>query len=72
MIELDVWFMTRRFDFHNVISNYNNQIWIFVSAEVSVEILIDDEQFLHVRLWCLEWLEPCLATYVYAKCSIGD
>ena len=72
MISLEGRFMARRLGFKEVVSNCVNQIWFFWGPEVQCRVLIDHEQFLHLRLESNKWPKPFFVTAVYAKCDMVE
>ncbi|XP_059315388.1 uncharacterized protein LOC132065996 [Lycium ferocissimum] len=49
--------------------NCNGKIWFFVQHNVEVELLLDTEQSITVKLKFQEWNRDMVVTMVYAKCS---
>ncbi|XP_060210626.1 uncharacterized protein LOC132637573 [Lycium barbarum] len=50
-------------------SNCNGKIWFFVQHNVDVEILLDTEQSITVKLQFQDYSKDMVVTMVYAKCS---
>ncbi|XP_073051335.1 uncharacterized protein [Primulina eburnea] len=69
MSVLDPSSMTRRLGFHGVVSNVSNQIWVFFSEDVTVELVVDHEQFLHLKLSAPFLPSDVFCSFVYAKCD---
>ncbi|KZV35592.1 hypothetical protein F511_32758 [Dorcoceras hygrometricum] len=69
MIPLNHEYMKRMFGFRGVHANISNKIWIFVDDSISLEILQDHEQFLHVKMESPLFPSAVLVTVVYAKCT---
>ncbi|KAL0282700.1 UNVERIFIED_CONTAM: hypothetical protein Sradi_7254200 [Sesamum radiatum] len=61
--------MARRLGFLDVVSNCGNQIWFFWGPDVTCQVLVDQEQLLHVRIESNKWPKPLFVTAVYAKCD---
>ncbi|XP_060183051.1 uncharacterized protein LOC132613005 [Lycium barbarum] len=50
-------------------SNCNGKIWFFVQHNVDVEVLLDTEQSITVKLQFQDFNKDMVVTMVYAKCS---
>ncbi|XP_060200195.1 uncharacterized protein LOC132628431 [Lycium barbarum] len=50
-------------------SNCNGKIWFFVQHNVNVEVLLDTEQSITVKLQFQDFNKDMVVTMVYAKCS---
>ncbi|XP_060190609.1 uncharacterized protein LOC132619859 [Lycium barbarum] len=50
-------------------SNCNGKIWFFVQDNVDVEVLLDTEQYITVKLQFQDFNKEMVVTIVYAKCS---
>ncbi|KAL2248543.1 UNVERIFIED_CONTAM: putative ribonuclease H protein [Sesamum indicum] len=66
-VKLDEQYFCRRLGFDKVISNSNSKIWCFMKEDLDCEILISQEQFLHLRIFSDFWPNGILCTWVYAK-----
>lgn len=66
MVPLDHGFFCRRLGFSNVVNNTNNKIWCFTSYSMSLVVLKDHEQFLHVQIQSPLLPYPVFLTCVYA------
>lgn len=69
LVPLDEFVFLNKFKMDSVIANLNNKIWLFSSASFSVEVLVDNEQFLHCLVSSSQLPSDILLTVVYAKCS---
>lgn len=47
--------------------NINEKIWIFVQNNIQVEILVDFEQQITIKLKIMDDSQEMMITYVYAK-----
>ncbi|KAI3464221.1 hypothetical protein Pfo_020884 [Paulownia fortunei] len=54
------------------VANCSNKIWCFIDFDFDMEILIDHEQLLHMRIHSQLLPAPFLFTYIYAKCDIAS
>ncbi|PIN03582.1 hypothetical protein CDL12_23891 [Handroanthus impetiginosus] len=72
MTDLDTAYMTRRFNFSGVIANCANQIWCFFDDNLTVDVLMDTNQLLHVKVSSGQWKDPLFCSFIYAKCNRWD
>ncbi|KAL0283420.1 UNVERIFIED_CONTAM: hypothetical protein Sradi_7230400 [Sesamum radiatum] len=57
----------RRLGFDKVVCNTNSKIWCFTKNDLACDILISQEQLLHVRLSSNDTPKGVLCSWVYAK-----
>lgn len=69
---LDVDSICRRFRYDEVIINTLNKIWCLFDNTIRHEVLVDDKQFLHLKLTSAESPTPFFVTIIYAKCDRGE
>ncbi|XP_073151848.1 uncharacterized protein [Henckelia pumila] len=72
MIQLDVRYMTRKFNFCQVLSNCTGKIWVFLSEEISFEVLVDHSQFLHLNFTAPFLPTDVFSSFVYASCDSSE
>lgn len=59
----------RLLGFSSIKKNVNNKIWLCSTVQYAINVLVDDEQFLHCEIKSLSTGSIFLATWIYAKCS---
>ncbi|KAL2243771.1 UNVERIFIED_CONTAM: hypothetical protein Sindi_0495100 [Sesamum indicum] len=64
----DAVYFTRKFGFHSVLTNSNNKIWCFAKLGVDIKIILDNTQFLHVKVNSGALPEDIFCTFIYARC----
>ncbi|XP_073154048.1 uncharacterized protein [Henckelia pumila] len=69
MIQLEVRYMTRKFNFCRVLSNCTGKIWAFLSEEIGLEIFLDHPQFLHLKLSAPFLPTVVFCSFVYTSCD---
>ncbi|KAI3472963.1 hypothetical protein Pfo_029210 [Paulownia fortunei] len=69
-VHLDNHFFCRRLGFSKVIANCSNKIWCFVDFDFDMEVLLDHEQLLHIRISSQQLPAPFLLSGICAKCDI--
>ncbi|XP_073138423.1 uncharacterized protein [Henckelia pumila] len=62
------WFNVK-FGFVSVIANINNKIWFYSVSDIVILVLVDHEQFLHLKISSGLFPTDIFLTIVYAKCS---
>lgn len=58
--------------FTTIVANFSNKIWACSTAQFSINILKDEEQFLHCEIKDLGTNTSFFATIVYAKCNMRE
>ncbi|KAL0356478.1 UNVERIFIED_CONTAM: putative ribonuclease H protein [Sesamum radiatum] len=66
-VNLDDRYFCRRLGFDKVVCNTNSKIWCFTKNDLACDILISQEQLLHVRLSSNDTPKGVLCSWVYAK-----
>ncbi|XP_059301959.1 uncharacterized protein LOC132053883 [Lycium ferocissimum] len=61
----------RRLGMEEVIANSNGKIWVFIDVAVQMEILMNTDQQLSLKLHHQDLGTDFIATFVYAKCDAG-
>ncbi|XP_074574624.1 uncharacterized protein LOC141831085 [Curcuma longa] len=69
LISLDVGFMTRRLSFDYAVSNCSGKIWFLCDQNIECTVLIDHDQFMHLKLNSPLYPECLFVSVVYAKCD---
>ncbi|XP_073137025.1 uncharacterized protein [Henckelia pumila] len=67
--QLDLEWSSKKFGISEVISNCSSKIWLYFSHQVSVFVVVDHEQFLHVKLSSSLFPIDIYVSVVYAKCN---
>lgn len=57
-VALDELVFRRLLGFQNILSNVTNNIWLCWQDEVSVDVIVSHEQFLHVRVNSNQFWQP--------------
>lgn len=66
------YFFGRRLGFSQVLSNQSNKIWCFGHHHMHIEVLIDKDQLLHVKVSSPLFPRSVLMTFIYAKCDRAE
>ena len=72
MVVLNAPKFCRLLGFNSIIANVSNKIWVCSTAQFSINILNDEEQFLHCEIKDLGTNTHFYATVVYAKCTLRE
>ena len=72
MVSLNAPKYCRLLGFNSIVANISNKIWVCTTAQFSINILKDDEQFLHCEIKDFGTNSSFYATVVYAKCTIRE
>lgn len=71
-IALDDVYMTRRLGFESAIANCSGKIWFLHDNKIDCNVLMDRDQFLHLKLSLHIFPSDLFVTVVYAKCNSGE
>ncbi|KAI3474488.1 hypothetical protein Pfo_029398 [Paulownia fortunei] len=69
-VQLDSRFFCRKLGFSRVFANQSNKVWCFINNDFDVEVLLDHEQLLHLKLSSYLLPSTFQFTCIYAKCDI--
>ena len=72
MVPLDEFKFCTKFKMEKVVANCANKIWLFSDSNYDIEVLEDNEQFLHCRITSSQLPGPILWTIIYAKCTRAE
>lgn len=72
LVELNEPKFSRILGFEKICKNISNKIWISSSVNIKEEVLENEDQFLHCKIFEISSGHSFLATFVYAKCSRRD
>ncbi|XP_071933791.1 uncharacterized protein [Coffea arabica] len=58
-----------RFGFHLAVCNTSNKIWILWKADFAVNVLLNEDQLIHLAITHATWTGEVLCSFTYANCS---